>query len=404
VSESSSQTRSGLDQGIEESLEALEAKGLRRSLRTFDAAESGRLRHDGRNLLDFSSNDYLGLANDERLREAAIRAIRDHGLGAAASRLVTGTRSPHVQLEEALAHFKKTEAALSFSTGYATATGTIPALVGREDVVILDKWSHACLIDGARLSGATLRVFPHNQLDRLREILRRAREKQAQARILVVTESVFSMDGDTAPLRGIADLKDEFGAILFVDEAHAVGVLGEAGRGLINDADLIDRVEIQMGTLGKALGSSGGYIAGSSRLIDYLVNHARSFIFSTAPTIPAVAAARESLQLLQSEEGAARLAALRERIRLFDDALARKDHQPSRKDPTAIRPHIVGEADAAVEEANRLLAAGFLAPAIRFPTVPRGTARLRVTLSAIQRLEDVQRLAALLSERRSARD
>jgi len=378
----------------------LEATGHRRSLRTFDHSGTGRLLHGGRELLDFSSNDYLGLAADPQLQAAAIRAIREHGLGSGASRLVTGTRSPHILLEEEIAAFKGTEAALCFNTGYATATGTIPALVGPEDTIILDKWSHACLIDGARLSGAAIRVYPHNNLDRLRKLLESTRSKSPRSRILVITESVFSMDGDTAPLHHLVDLKEKFDALLFVDEAHAVGVLGDSGRGLINSAELASRVDIQMGTLGKAIGSSGGYIAGPRQLIDYLINHARSFIFSTAPPLPAVAAAREALRLLQSNEGSAKLAALRENIRLFDQRVG----DPPREPATAIHPHIVGEANAAVAESGLLLEAGFLAPAIRYPTVPRGTARIRVTLSAANQAEDVIRLAALLREQKRARD
>ena len=237
----------------------------------------------GQQLVNFSSNDYLGLANDPRLREAAIDAIEEFGVGAGASRLISGTQSPHVRLETALARWKGTQAALCFSSGYAAAIGTIPALVGKHDVVLLDKLAHASLIDGARLSGAILRVFPHNHLGKLESHLEWAQREHPDRRVLIVTESVFSMDGDRAPLRQLIDLKKRFGAMLLLDEAHAVGVIGPNGRGLAAEEGLAEEVDVQMGTLSKALGVSGGYICGSRGLIEWLVNRARSFIFSTAP-------------------------------------------------------------------------------------------------------------------------
>src|SRR5256886_585121 len=266
-----------------EQLEALRARSLDRHLREISSAQGPEIEVAGRRLINFSSNDYLGLANDSRLREAAIAAIGEFGVGAGASRLISGTQSPHVRLESALAKWKGTEAALCFSSGYTAALGTIPALVTKNDVVLLDKLCHASLIDGAKLSGAALRVFPHNHLGKLKSHLEWGRQKNSAARILIITESVFSMDGDRAPLPEIVKLKMDFGAQLFLDEAHAVGVIGRNGRGLAFEENLCHEVDVQMGTLSKALGVSGGDSFGSRNITEWLINRARSFIFSTAP-------------------------------------------------------------------------------------------------------------------------
>src|SRR5438034_2512441 len=261
---------------FQEQLEALRACSLDRHLRELTSAQGPEIEIDGRRLINFSSNDYLGLANDPRLRKAAIAAITEFGVGAGASRLISGTQSPHVRLESALAKWKGTEAALCFSSGYTTALGTIPALVTKNDVVLLDKLCHASLIDGAKLSGAILRIFPHNHLGKLESHLEWAQREHAGKRILIVTESIFSMDGDRAPLRELVELKKRFGALLMLDEAHAVGVIGRNGRGRAAEENLNHDVDVQMGTLSKALGASGGYICGSRILIEWLVNRGRS--------------------------------------------------------------------------------------------------------------------------------
>src|SRR5213082_977803 len=244
---------------FEEQLEALRARSLERKLREISSAQGPEVQIAGRRLINFSSNDYLGLASDLRLREAAIGAIKEFGVGAGASRLVSGTQSPHLRLEAALAKWKQAEAALSFSSGYAAALGTVPALVSKDDVILLDKLCHASLIDGAKLSSATLRVFPHNHLGKLEEHLEWAQREHAGKRILILTESVFSMDGDRAPLRELIELKKRFGALLMLDEAHAVGVIGAHGGGLTAAENADADVDVQMGTLSKALGASGGY-------------------------------------------------------------------------------------------------------------------------------------------------
>jgi 8-amino-7-oxononanoate synthase len=377
---------SELGEWLGKRLAEIEAAHLSRRLRPIDSAQGAVVVREGRELINFSSNDYLGLADDPRLRAAAMAAIERFGVGAGSARLISGTQSPHEELEVALATFKRTEAALTFSTGYAAALGTIPALVGSDDVVILDKLCHACLVDAARLSGATIRVFPHNHLEKLERLLGWARENYAKANVLVVTESVFSMDGDRAPLREIAELKERFGAWLFVDEAHGVGVIGENGRGLATELGVAGRIDIQMSTLGKALGASGGAICGSRALIDFLINRARSFIFSTAPQASAAAAALEAVRLLESGEAEPLRVRLWENIRTLDAGAQ-----------SAIIPIVVGEESEAVARSERLLEAGLLVPAIRYPTVARGRARLRVGISAAHSAGQIARLAEELS-------
>jgi len=281
------------------------------------------------------------------------------------SRLVCGSLSLFHELEEEIAAAKKTEAALTFANGYATAMGTIPSIVGKGDTIILDKLAHACLIDAAKLSGAKLRVFPHNDLNKLERLL-----QTAQGRILVVTESVFSMDGDLAPLREICVLKEKAGALLLLDEAHGTGVLGPKGLGLAEELNLQEKIDFQMGTLGKALGSAGGYLAASRHWIDLLINKARSFIYSTAPPPAQAAASLAGWRLNLSHEGHERRSLL-------------KSHQEIFGAPTPIIPIQLGENEAALAASQSLLEKGYLVPAIRYPTVPRGSARLRLTLSSL---------------------
>ena len=403
-------------------LESIRARGLWRELRALEDSHGARVTRDGRELLNFSSNDYLGLAGSEELKSALRDGIGRHGAGSGASRLVCGSRAPHRELEEEIAAFKRAEAALSFSSGYAVALGTIPALLGRDDVIILDKLCHASLVDAARLSGATIRVFPHNHLAKLERLVRAARESAPRARVLVVTESIFSMDGDAAALREIADIKDKHGAWLLLDEAHAVGLLGPRGRGLAAALGLDQRVDLHMGTLSKALGLSGGYLAASRAVIDLLVNKARSLIYSTAPPPALAHAAREALRIIQSETGERLRDKLRANVAMWEmlcaQREARSDETPvtpgtphstldasdseiqnpkfSPSRPAAVHPLIVGDESRAMELSARLLDAGFLVPAIRFPTVARGSARLRVTLSAAHEGSQIEALAVSL--------
>jgi 8-amino-7-oxononanoate synthase len=374
-------------------LQELADRSLLRRLRSIDAVEGTRLELENTSLTNFAGNDYLGLSQHPAVREAAIEAIDRFGLGAAASRLITGTLAPHKVLEEQLAAFKGTEAAISFSSGYAAAVGTITAIANRQDVVVLDKLAHACLIDGARLSGAQLRIFPHNDLSRLREILEWAHEHYPNAKIWIITESLFSMDGDYSPLCGLVELKEEYGANLFLDEAHATGVIGPGGKGLAAHWGLGQRIEVQMGTLSKALGGSGGFIAGSRALIDLLINRARSFIFSTAPPPAIAAGASAALGIVQSPEGERLRDDLHQNIDCVRHGLCFSiDALPS-----PIIPLIIGDENAALEAAKQLQQDRFLVSAIRFPSVSRGSARLRLTLSARHSSEQV---AALISSLR----
>jgi len=384
-----------LHQVLAARLQDWQRQGLLRHLRQVDSAQGPRIKRGDRELLNFGSNDYLGLAEHPVLKEAAVRALERFGAGSGASRLLCGSLAPHHDLEEALAAFKGTEAALSFSSGYATAIGTICALMGRDDVIILDKLVHACLVDAARLSGATLRVCKHNDTDDLERLLAWAAARRAArptCNILVLTESVFSMDGDVAPLRQVVELKDHFGAWLMVDEAHATGLYGPWGQGLAAEWGVAGRIEVQMGTLGKALGSAGGFIAGSRCLVDYLINRARSFVFSTAPPPAVAAAATAALRLVRSPEGAARRQQLWERVAGFRAALAK----PAASQPTAIVPWPVGNEATAVALAARLEAEGLFVPAVRYPTVARGAARLRISLTAAHSAEDIRALAQAL--------
>lgn len=374
------------DDHLEAFLAGLDRRNLRRRIRVSGAPTGAGVKFGGRTLHNFASNDYLGLAAHHGVTEAAVRATRDFGAGSGASRLVAGTQSPHAELEEKLAAFKQTGAALVFGSGYAAGTGVLSALAGKGDVILLDRLSHACLVDGARLSGAIMRSFRHNDPDHLEHHLRWAREKHPGARLFIATESVFSMDGDTAPLREIADLKDRHGAVLIVDEAHAVGVLGRGGRGLADELGIGKRIEVQMGTLGKALGSAGGYIAGSRNLADFLLNQARSLMFSTAPPAASAAAAAAALDICAGPEGDRLRAKLQTLGRILD---------PER--PAAIFPWILGDEGAALRAGDALRQAGFFVPAIRPPTVPRGSSRLRVSLSSAHAEETVRQLRNALS-------
>ena len=406
---------SSFDEELNRRLAALRQQNLLRELRRVDTPPGTRIRINGRTLLNFSSNDYLGLANDPILKAAAILAVEKFGAGSGASRLICGSLAPHHELEEALANFKGAEAALSFSTGYATAIGTICALLGKDDVIVLDKLVHACIVDAARLSGAKIRVFAHNDLDDLENILRWSstfrlsgstlkRELQPP-RILIVTESIFSMDGDAAPLREIVALKEKHGAWLMVDEAHATGLYGKNRRGLAEESGVSEQIEIQMGTLGKAVGASGGYICGSRPLIDFLINRARSFIFSTAPVPAAAAAATAGIRFVKSIEGERRRRTLWERVEQCRTGILPVSNSVNigdRRDacPTlsAILPVIIGDETRAIAASATLREQGIFVPAIRYPTVARGAARLRVTVTATHTTEEINLLAATLNE------
>ena len=378
----------------DDDLAPLRAASLHRKLRTLESPQSPLVRIEGADLINFSSNDYLGLANAEPVRAAFKQGIDLYGAGAGASRLVCGTLAPHAALERTLAAFKKTEAALTFSSGYATAMGTLPALCGPDDFILLDKLSHACLIDSAKLSGATLRIFPHNHLEKLEHLLQWARSRaRAASRILVVTESIFSMDGDWADLWEFVKLKETYGALLLLDEAHAFGIMGPQGRGLAAKLGLAARVDIQMGTFSKAAGLSGGYLCGSQPLIDLLINRARSFIYSTAPPPALAHATGEVLRhWLPTAFGEDRRARLWSNLAYLSTVLEGRIPEPS----SAIVPLHIGSEAGALRLSALLLENGFLIPAIRYPTVAKGKARLRLTVSSGHTREQIESLAATL--------
>lgn len=367
------------DQFLHGELKSIDEAGLLRSLRRIETPQQVEVHSGDRKLINFSSNDYLGLAAHESLRMAAHDGVETLGAGAGSARLISGSQTIAHEFEARLAAFKQTEAALSFSSGYAAALGAVPALIGQGDVVIIDKLVHASLVDAARLSGAKLRVFKHNDLAELETILQWASGREGNT--LVITESVFSMDGDLAPVRDLVQLKNRYGAWLMLDEAHATGLYGEGRRGVAEEMGVADGVEVQLGTLGKSLGAAGGYICGSQALIDLLVNRARSFIFSTAPVPAQLAAAKRGVQLVQSNEGEA----LRTRLWANVDALKNGLIQQGWKLPvvrSAILPLMIGDERDALALAERLREAGVWVPAVRYPTVARGAARLRVTVSA----------------------
>ncbi len=381
---------------FDEDLEALAQSGLRRDLRVVGGSQERQIEIDGRRVINFSSNNYLGLANHPTLIEAAARSLREAGLGAGASRLITGSMTDHARLERLLAEFHHRESGILFNSGYHANVGVIPALVGPTDQIFSDALNHASIIDGCRLSRAAIVVYPHLDL----EALDRALAGATGRRRLVVTDAVFSMDGDRAPLGGLAELAHRHGALLMVDEAHATGVLGPQGRG----AGAAEGVtaDVHMGTLGKALGSFGAYVVGSTALTELLVNRARSLVYTTALPPAVAAAGAAAVELVRGPEGDGLRHRLEARIARFEAGLARIGLRRSAAVGTDPRPPIfpilVGDNEAAMALSRQLWERGFLVQGIRPPTVPRGTARLRVTLSANHTEEDVDQLLAALGE------
>jgi 8-amino-7-oxononanoate synthase len=365
-------------------LEQTEKAGLLRRLQSWEKGNTRTICIQGRNLLNFASNDYLGLSVHPKVREA-LRTASEEMVGAAASRLITGNHTAYTELENEIARFKKAEAAVVFTSGYAAATGTIPALVGDKDFIVMDKLCHASLVDGAALSGATLRVFPHGNLKRCEELLATCRSRAKEGRVLLVSESVFSMDGDLAPLVELVTLKKKYGAWLMVDEAHATGVLGANGRGGAEYFGVEGEIDVSMGTFSKALGCLGGFICGVKELKELLINRARSLVYSTGLP-PAICRAATTACMVARQEPQWR-ESLWKNINLFREIMGSAQQSP-------IFPVMVGDERRCVQIAEQLREQGFMVPAIRYPTVSRGKARLRVSLSAVHGEEDIQNLAA----------
>ncbi len=361
---------------FEKQLNESAARHLTRRLTPLHSGVGPMVEMAGRQILLLASNDYLGLAMHPEVIQASVEATQRFGAGAGAARLISGSLPPHQDLESALAQFKGTEAALTFSSGYLANIGTIPALIEQGGLILADRLCHASLIDGCRLSTADFRVYRHNDTSHLQSLL--AKRRRAR-RTLIVTDGLFSMDGDLAPLPELSRLAQAYEADLYIDDAHGTGVMGSHGRGTAEHFGLDTQIPFQMGTLGKAFGSSGAYLAGSSALIRYLINTSRSFIFTTAPPPSSAAAAMTALQVIQREpERRARLWANRER--LFS-GLTQLGFSLS-PSVSPIMPILVGNAETALSFAEHLFAEGVYAPAIRPPTVPDATSRIRVTVTS----------------------
>jgi len=370
---------------IQDELEQIRSKGLFRSTRLIQGRQSARITLDGREVVLLCSNNYLGLAEHPALTEAAVKAAELFGTSSGASRLVSGNMELHEMLEAEVAGFKRTETALAFNSGYAANTGVISALVGRGDVIFSDRLNHASIIDGALLSGAKLIRYPHNDIAALAALLEK---KRGTGRCLIVTDGVFSMDGDLAPLAGLAELKSRHDALLMVDDAHGCGVLGEQGRGSAELLGVLSDIDIHVGTFGKALGSFGAYAALSRELRDLLVNRARSFIFSTSLPPAVLAATIAALKLVQSAEGDALRKQLGDNTTLFRGLLRDAGFQVG-DSTTQIVPVLTGEAEPTMRFSEQLLAEGFFVQGIRPPTVPAGACRLRCTVMATHSKADL---------------
>ncbi|WP_042805008.1 8-amino-7-oxononanoate synthase [Thermoanaerobacter sp. A7A] len=372
---------------LEKELELLKESSLYRQLPgPLEEFNGSRAIINGQEVLLFSSNNYLGMSHHPRVKAATLEAVERWGTGSGGSRLTTGNFVLHRQLEERIARFKSTEDAIVFSSGYLANLGVISALVGQGDLVLSDELNHASIIDGCRLSRATVKVFRHKDVAHLKDIL--LAERNSYRRCLIVTDGVFSMDGDIAPLPQLLQLAEEFQSLLMVDDAHATGVLGKRGAGTVEHFGLENKNIIQVGTLSKALGSEGGYVAGNVILVDYLRNRARSFIFSTALSPPIVAAAIAALDVL--EEELYLLEQLHANVRQFYKGLKEIGFEVLPTE-SAIIPLMVGESHRTLALSSALAEKGVFVPAIRPPTVPEGTSRLRITVMATHKPEDIQR-------------
>jgi glycine C-acetyltransferase len=369
---------------IDTELQELQAQGLYIHIRTLESPQGAWITVQGRRVLNLCSNNYLGFANHPALRKAAQEAIERFGVGPAAVRTIAGTMSLHLELERKLAEFKHVEATLSLQSGFMANLATIPALVGPEDAIFSDELNHASIIDGCRLSRAQIIRYPHCDVQALADLLER--EASKYRRRLLVTDGVFSMDGDIAPLPELARLARQYECILMVDDAHGEGVLGRGGRGIVDHFGLHGQVDIEIGTLSKAFGVVGGYVAGSARIIEYLRQKARPFLFSSAVTPPDVAACIAAVDILT--ESTELVERLWENARYFQEGIRQLGFDTGRSQ-TPITPVMLGDARLATEFSRRLFEHNVFAQAIGYPTVPRGQARIRVMISAVHAREDL---------------
>jgi glycine C-acetyltransferase len=365
-------------------LDALKEQKLYRQLRILEDEQKAHTTVDHKSVVNLSSNNYLGLTTHPKLRAAALKAIEDYGVGTGSVRTIAGTMDIHMELERKLAEFKKVEKVVVFQSGFAANAGTVSAIFGKEDVVISDELNHASIIDGCRLSRAGIKVFPHKDVDAARKIIK---ELPAGQRKLLITDGVFSMDGDLGPLRGLCELAEETGCIMMVDDAHASGVFGKNGRGTIDHFGMHGRVDIQVGTLSKAIGVLGGYVAGNANLIEFLYHRARPFLFSTSHPPAVVLACMAALDVLMDEPEI--IERLWDNTRFFKEGLHRLGFNTGPSE-SPITPVIAGEGAKAMLLSDKLFERGVFAQGIAFPTVARDKARVRTIVTATHTREDLQ--------------
>lgn len=375
-------------QYLHEAMEDLKAQNLHFGLRILEGEQKAIARVDGKEVINLSSNNYLGLTTHPKLRRAAIDAIRKFGVGSGAVRTIVGTMKIHMELEEQIARFKGTEACVVFQSGFTANAGTVSAILGKEDLIISDELNHASIIDGCRLSKATIKVFKHKDVADCGRILEESKEWNGHK--LLITDGVFSMDGDIAPLPQLCDLAEKYNCIMMVDDAHSSGVLGRNGRGTIDHLGCHGRVDIQVGTLSKAIGSIGGYVCGSRDLIDFLYHRGRPFLFSTSHPPSVTATCQAAFELLDSPAGEKLVKRLWSNTKFFKRKLKRLGFDTG-KSETPITPIMVGDAAKAFEFSRQLFDEGLLALAIGYPTVAQGKARLRTIVTAAHKRGDLER-------------
>jgi glycine C-acetyltransferase len=382
-------------QYVAETLEELGAKGVAPKLRTLEGEQKPLCVFDGRQVINLASNNYLGLTSHKALRKASIEAVRKLGVGAGAVRTIAGTMKLHMDLEEQIAKFKLVEACVVFQSGFTANAGTVSAVLGKDDLIVSDELNHASIIDGARLSKATIKVFKHKDTADCERILRE--NAGFSGKKLIITDGVFSMDGDIAPLPELCDVAEKYDCIMMVDDAHASGVLGRGGRGSVDHFDCHGRVHIQVGTLSKAIGSMGGYVCGSRELVDFLYLRARPFLFSTSHPPATAAACQAAFTLLDSAEGEKLLKKLWANTKFFKRQLKKRGFE-FKASETPIIPIHVGDATKAFEFSRKLFDAGVFAPAVGYPTVAEGRARLRAIVSAAHQRDHLLKAADKLAE------
>jgi glycine C-acetyltransferase len=380
---------------ISEQLQELRNKGAAPRLRVLEGEQKPIAVFDGKEVINLASNNYLGLTTHKALRKASLAATRKYGAGAGAVRTIAGTMKLHMELEEQIARFKNVEACVVFQSGFTANAGTVSAVLGKEDLIISDELNHASIIDGARLSKATIKVFKHKDVQDCEHILQETSNWNGHK--LIITDGVFSMDGDIAPLPELCTLAEKYNCIMMIDDAHSSGVLGRNGRGTVDHLNCHERVHIQVGTLSKAIGAMGGYVCGSRDLIDYLYLRARPFLFSTSHPPATAAACQAAFTLLDSPEGERLVKKLWANTKFFKRELKKREFQFSVSE-TPIIPIHVGEAAKAFEFSRKLFDAGVFAPAVGYPTVAEGKARLRAIVSATHKREQLLRAADTLAE------